>query len=128
MAIPEVTPGGKALKYFSSLRLDIRRSEFIREENDIIGIKSNVKVVKSKVSAPYKVASLDIIYGSGISKINEILDLSVSLDLIKKSGSWYSYQNKQIAQGKDKTRDFLIQNKDIANKLEKDIKKNFNLN
>ncbi|WP_153369130.1 recombinase RecA [Candidatus Phytoplasma sacchari] len=124
---PEVTPGGKALKYFASLRLDIRRTELIRDDNDIVGIKSNVKVVKSKVSCPFKVAHIEIIYGVGISKTSEILDLSVFLNFIKKNGSWYSYQNKQIAQGKEKTKEFLIKNKDILDKLEKDIKKNFNL-
>ncbi|RAM57942.1 recombinase RecA [Candidatus Phytoplasma oryzae] len=124
---PEITPGGKALKYFASLRLDIRRAEFIREDNNVVGIRSNVKVVKSKVSCPFKVASLDILYGLGISKINEILDLSVFLNFIQKNGSWYSYQEKKIAQGKEKTREFLSKNKDIINKLEKDIKKHFNL-
>ncbi|WBL31546.1 recombinase RecA [Candidatus Phytoplasma sacchari] len=124
---PEVTPGGKALKYFASLRLDIRRTELIRDDNDIVGIKSNVKVVKSKVSCPFKVAHIEIIYGVGISKTSEILDLSVFLNFIKKNGSWYSYQNKQIAQGKEKTKEFLIKNKNILDKLEKDIKKNFNL-
>lgn len=124
---PEVTPGGKALKYFASLRLDIRKSEFIREEDNIIGIKSNVKIVKSKVSCPFKIASLEILYGKGISKISEILDLSVLLNFIKKSGSWYSYENNQIAQGKEKTKEFLIQNMDITNKLEESIKKKLNL-
>jgi recombination protein RecA len=124
---PETTPGGKALKYFSSLRLDIRKTEFIRENNNIIGIRSNVKIVKSKVSSPFKVASLDIIYGKGISRIGEILDLSVSLNLIKKSGSWFYYQNQQIAQGREKVKEFLAKNKDITDKLENEIKKYFDL-
>ncbi|WEK82521.1 MAG: recombinase A [Candidatus Phytoplasma pruni] len=109
---PEVTPGGKALKYFASLRLDIRKSEFIKEDGAFIGIRSNVKVVKSKVSSPFKVAQLEIMYGKGIAKEGEILDLAVDLELVQKSGAWYSYQNKHIGQGKEKAKEFLLQNPD----------------
>ncbi|WP_341266653.1 recombinase RecA [Candidatus Phytoplasma fraxini] len=124
---PEVTPGGKALKYFSSLRLDIRRTEFIKEDNNIIGIKSNVKIVKSKISSPFKIASFEIIYGQGISKIGEILDLSIALDFIEKSGSWFAYQNKNIGQGRDKAKEFLVQNTKITQELENKIKKHYKL-
>ncbi|MEC4558924.1 MAG: recombinase RecA ['Conium maculatum' witches'-broom phytoplasma] len=101
---PEVTPGGKALKYFASLRLDIIKSEFIKEDGTFIGIRSNVKVVKSKVSSPFKVAQLEIMYGKGIAKEGEILDLAVDLELVQKSGAWYSCQNKHIGQGKEKAK------------------------
>ncbi|MDV3167823.1 MAG: recombinase RecA [Candidatus Phytoplasma stylosanthis] len=124
---PEVTPGGKALKYFASLRLDIRRSEFIKNDNQFIGIRSNVKIVKSKVSSPFKVASFEIIYGQGISKIGEILDLAVNMDLIQKNGSWFSYKNEKIGQGRETVKEFLIKNKEITQELEIQIKKSFNL-
>ncbi|QTX02763.1 recombination protein [Candidatus Phytoplasma luffae] len=124
---PEVTPGGKALKYFASVRLDIRKAEFIKEDNKIIGIRSNVKITKSKISSPFKVASFEIMYGKGISKTGELLDLAVNLDLIKKSGSWFSYQDKQIGQGKEKAKEFLSQNKKIADELENKIKKHYKL-
>ncbi|WP_323847862.1 MAG: recombinase RecA [Phytoplasma sp.] len=124
---PEVTPGGKALKYFASLRLDIRRAELIKEENNIIGIRSNVKIVKSKISSPFKMASFDIIYGKGISKIGELLDLSIDLGFIEKSGSWFAYQNKNIGQGREKAKEFLSQNTKIAEELENKIKKHHKL-
>ncbi|MDV3196188.1 MAG: recombinase RecA [Candidatus Phytoplasma stylosanthis] len=124
---PEVTPGGKALKYFASLRLDIRRAEFIKNDNQFIGIRSNVKIVKSKVSSPFKVASFEIIYGQGISKIGEILDLAVNMDLIQKNGSWFSYKNEKIGQGREIVKEFLIKNKEITQELEIQIKKSFNL-
>ncbi|MDV3198058.1 MAG: recombinase RecA [Vigna little leaf phytoplasma] len=124
---PETTPGGKALKYFASLRLDIRRSEFIKENNTIIGIKSYVKIVKSKISSPFKGVFLDIIYGEGISKIGELLDLAVKLDLIQKSGTWYSFKEKKIGQGRDKVKEFLLQNIEIAQDLETKVKKHFGL-
>ncbi|MGE9276819.1 MAG: recombinase RecA [Candidatus Phytoplasma pruni] len=124
---PEVTPGGKALKYFASLRLDIRKSEFIKEDGTFIGIRSNVKVVKSKVSSPFKVAQLEIMYGKGIAKEGEILDLAVDLELVQKSGAWYSYQNKHIGQGKEKAKEFLLQNPEIAKSLEEQIKKSYKL-
>lgn len=124
---PETTPGGKALKYFSSLRLDIRRSDIIKEEDKIIGIKSNVKIIKSKISSPFKSALIEIIYGKGISKIGELLDLSVKLNFVKKSGSWYSFQDKQIGQGREKSKEFFVQNPDIVKELETKIKKHFGL-
>ncbi|MGI3136384.1 MAG: recombinase RecA [Candidatus Phytoplasma vitis] len=124
---PEVTPGGKALKYFASIRIDIRRTEFIKENNNILGIRTNAKIVKSKISSPFKVASFDIVYGRGISKIGEILDLAVELDLIEKNGSWFSYHKENIAQGKEKAKEFLIKNKKIADELEQKIKKHYSL-
>ncbi|WP_186390718.1 recombinase RecA [Candidatus Phytoplasma pini] len=124
----ETTPGGKALKYFASLRLDIRRTEYIKDNNNnILGIKSNVKVVKSKVSSPFKKATLEIIYNQGISRQGEILDLAVELDLIQKSGTWYNYKNKPIGQGKEKVKEFLEQNPNIAKDLEMKIKQKHNL-
>ncbi|MFR0367983.1 recombinase RecA [Candidatus Phytoplasma palmae] len=124
---PEITPGGKALKYFSSLRLDIRKTEFLKEENKIIGFKSNVKIVKSKVSSPFKIASLEIIYGEGISKTGEILDLSIELDLIQKNGSWYNYKDQKIGQGREKVKDFLNKNVKVLEELKNKIQKHNNL-
>ncbi|MDO8167952.1 recombinase RecA [Candidatus Phytoplasma melaleucae] len=124
----ETTPGGKALKYFASLRLDIRRtSEFIKDNNNIIGIKSNIKIVKSKICSPLKTVSVDIFYGKGISKIGEILDLSVGLNLIQKNGMWYSFREQNIGQGKEKAKEFLIKNTVIAHELETQIRKHHNL-
>ncbi|MDC9031999.1 recombinase RecA [Columbia Basin potato purple top phytoplasma] len=124
---PEVTPGGKALKYFASLRLDVRKSEFIKEDNKVVGIRSNVKIVKSKVSSPFKVANFEIMYGKGISRIGELLDLAVNLGFIEKNGSWFSYQNTKIGQGREKTKEFLIKNNKISDELETKIKKHYNL-
>ncbi|MDO8059030.1 recombinase RecA ['Crotalaria aegyptiaca' phytoplasma] len=125
----EVTPGGKGLKFFTSVRLDVRKtSELIKDNDQVIGVKTNVRIVKSKVCPPYKTVSFDILYGKGISKISEILDLAVSLNLIKKNGMWYSYNEQQIGQGREKAREFLMKNSDLANKLELTIRQYYNLN
>ncbi|MFP7699756.1 MAG: recombinase RecA [Candidatus Phytoplasma pyri] len=126
---PEVTTGGKALKFFCSLRLDIRRTaEKIKNNNDeIIGVKSNIKIVKSKVSTPFKTATIDIIYGKGISKIGEILDLAVDLNLIKRNGAWYNYKDENIAQGKENAKIFLQKNLEIYNFLEEQIRKKYKI-
>ena len=122
---PETTPGGKALKYYSSVRLDIRRGEQIKNNSEILGNKTNIKVVKNKVAPPFKTTTIEIIYGQGISRLGEIIDLSVEHGIIEKSGSWYAYQGNKIGQGKENVKQYLNQNKplqiEIENKLRKKI-------
>jgi recombination protein RecA len=120
---PEVTPGGRALKFYSSLRLDIRRIDSIKSGTDVIGNRVKVKVVKNKVAPPFKIAEFDIMYGKGISKEGSILDLATEIGIIVKSGSWYSYKNERIGQGRENAKLFLMQNMDLLAKIEKEIKK-----
>ncbi len=120
---PEVTPGGRALKFYSSLRLDIRRIDSIKSGTDVIGNRVKVKVVKNKVASPFKIAEFDIMYGKGISKEGSILDLATEIGIIVKSGSWYSYKNERIGQGRENAKLFLMQNVDLLAKIEKEIKK-----
>ncbi len=120
---PEVTPGGRALKFYSSLRLDIRRIDSIKSGTDIVGNRVKVKVVKNKVAPPFKIAEFDIMYGKGISKEGSILDLATEIGIIVKSGSWYSYKNERIGQGRENAKLFLMQNIDLLTKIEKEIKK-----
>ena len=119
---PETTSGGRALKFYASVRIDIRRTEAIKQGADIIGNTCRVKIVKNKVSAPFKQCEIDIIYGQGISKEGEILDRAVELGLIKKSGSWFEYNGAKIAQGRDSAKAYLKDNEDIANELLEKIK------
>ena len=115
---PETTPGGNALKYYASVRLDIRRVETIKDGNEASGNHTRVKVVKNKVAPPFKVAEFDILYGKGISKESEIIDIAVNLDIIQKSGSWFYYGEQRLAQGKDNVRILLDENKDLALEIE----------
>ena len=119
---PEVTPGGRALKYYSSVRLDIRRIDNIKEGTDIVGSRTRVRVVKNKVAPPFKSAEFDIMYGKGISREGSILDMGADLGIIVKSGSWYSYNDERIGQGRENAKVFLMQNLDVVNKVEKEIK------
>lgn len=119
---PETTPGGRALKFYSSVRLDIRKSEAIKVGTDIVGNKVNVKVVKNKVAPPFKIASIEIMYGEGISYVGEILDLSVDYDLIQKSGSWFSYNGEKIGQGKETAKTYLKEHPELMNDLSEKIK------
>ncbi|MFI3260328.1 MAG: recombinase RecA [bacterium] len=114
---PEVTPGGRALKFYSSIRLDIRRGEQIKIGDQISGNKTNIKVVKNKVAPPFKIASVDIVYGEGISKEGELIDLASDINVIDKSGAWYAYNEKKIGQGKENTKLFLKENKDIFEEI-----------
>lgn len=114
---PETTSGGRALKFYASVRIDIRRSEAIKDGNDIVGNTVNIKVVKNKVAPPFKSCHVDIIYGRGISKEGEILDLSIENGLIKKSGSWYEYNGERIGQGRETAKEFLKKNEAIFNDL-----------
>jgi recombination protein RecA len=119
---PETTTGGNALKFYSSIRIDIRRSSQIKEGEDVIGNNIKVKVVKNKVAPPFKKAEFDIMYGEGISKVGEILDLAVELNLIKKSGSWFSYGETKLGQGRDAVKQIIKDNKELMNELEQKIK------
>lgn len=119
---PETTTGGRALKFYASVRLDIRRSEAIKDGSNIIGNTVNVKVVKNKVAPPFKACHVDIIYGKGISKISEVLDLATEYGYIKKSGSWYEYDANRIGQGREKAKEFIENNPDIFTSLVELIK------
>ena len=119
---PETTSGGRALKFYASVRIDIRRTEAIKQGSDIIGNTCRVKIVKNKVSAPFKQCEIDIIYGQGISKEGEILDRAVEMGLIKKAGSWFEYNGQKIAQGRDSAKAYIKENEDVANELLEKIK------
>ncbi|MGL4949929.1 MAG: recombinase RecA [Anaeroplasmataceae bacterium] len=114
---PETTTGGRALKFYSSVRLEIRRGEQIKDGTNAIGNKANVKVVKNKVAPPFKTCEVEIIYGEGISKISEVIDLCTKREIINKSGSWYSYNDEKIGQGKDKVKEYLLSNPNLYDEI-----------
>ena len=118
---PETTPGGRALKFYSSVRLDVRKKDPIKEGGEIIGNLTRVKVVKNKVAPPFREAEFDIMYGEGISREGEIIDLAVKLGIIKKSGSWYSYEGNRIGQGRDKVKQYLKENPDVREQIAKQV-------
>ena len=124
---PETTPGGKALKYYASVRLDIRRGEQIKQGTDIIGNKTNIKVVKNKVAPPFRTTSVDIMYGEGVSKLGEIVDMSADIGLIEKSGAWYSYNGDKIGQGRENVKQFLKDNPELCEQLETEIRKHYGI-
>ena len=119
---PETTTGGNALKFYASVRLDIRRIGSIKKGEEVIGSETKVKVVKNKVSPPFKTAEFDILYGEGISREGEIVDMGVIAKIVEKSGSWYAYQGEKIGQGKDNAREFLRENPDVAREIENKIR------
>ncbi|MGA9588280.1 MAG: DNA recombination/repair protein RecA, partial [Salegentibacter sp.] len=120
---PETTTGGNALKFYASVRLDIRRSTQIKDSNsNVMGNKTRVKVVKNKVAPPFKTAEFDIMYGEGVSKIGEIIDIGVDYEIIKKSGSWFSYEDTKLGQGRDAVKTILKDNPDLMEELEEKIK------
>src|SRR5499427_896952 len=119
---PETTTGGNALKFYASVRLDIRRVGAIKKGDEVIGSETRVKVVKNKVAPPFKTADFEILYGVGISREGEIVDLGVKQNIIEKSGAWFSYKGDRIGQGKENAREFLINNKDIASEIEKEVR------
>ena len=121
---PETTTGGNALKFYSSVRLDVRRIESIKEGGNVIGNKTRVKVVKNKVAPPFREAVFEIMYGQGISKWGELVDLAVQMDIIQKSGSWFSMGDERIGQGANSVKDYLIANPDIAEKVEAQVREN----
>ena len=119
---PETTTGGNALKFYSSIRLDIRRSTQLKDGDEVKGYRGKVKVVKNKVAPPFRMAEFDVMYGKGISKIGEILDLGVELNILKKSGSWFSYGETRLGQGRDSIKNLLLDNPELTEELEKKIK------
>jgi len=119
---PETTTGGKALKFYASVRLDVRRIETLKDGTDAVGNRTRVKVVKNKVSPPFKQAEFDILYGKGISREGSLIDMGVDQGFIRKSGSWYTYEGEQLGQGKENARNYLTENPDVANEIEKKIK------
>ena len=118
---PETTTGGRALKFYSSVRLDVRRIEALKDGTDVVGNRTRVKVVKNKVAAPFKQAEFDIMYGKGISREGSLIDVGVEQSIIRKSGAWYTYDGDQLGQGKEKAREFLKENPDVAAEIEKKI-------
>ncbi|WP_281887533.1 recombinase RecA [Paenibacillus sp. YYML68] len=124
---PETTPGGRALKFYSSIRLDVRRVETIKQGNDMVGNRTKIKVVKNKVAPPFKQAEIDIMYGEGISREGSLVDIATEMDIIQKSGAWYSYNNDRLGQGRENAKQFLKENVHIADAIEKKIRENSNL-
>ncbi len=121
---PEVTPGGRAMKFYASVRLDIRKIETLKSGTDVIGSRTRVKVVKNKLAPPFKEAEFDIMYGQGISREGEILDIAVTLGIVQKSGAWFSYEGSKLGQGRDNSKQFIADNPELAAKLEDLIKEN----
>lgn len=119
---PETTPGGRALKFYSTIRLDVRRGEQIKQGDQVIGNRTNVKVVKNKVAPPFKTASVDIMYGEGVSREGEIVDIASDLNIVEKSGAWYSYNGEKIGQGKENVKTLLKENTDLREDLEHKIR------
>jgi recombination protein RecA len=119
---PETTTGGKALKFYASVRMDVRRIETLKDGTDAVGNRTRVKVVKNKMASPFKQAEFDILYGKGISREGSLIDMGVDQGFIRKSGSWFTYEGEQLGQGKENARNFLLQNTDAANEIEKKIK------
>jgi recombination protein RecA len=119
---PETTTGGNALKFYASVRLDIRRTGSIKKGEDVIGNETKVKVVKNKVASPFKTAEFDILYGEGISRLGEVLDLGVASNIIEKSGAWFAYNGEKIGQGRDNSREFLRENPSLATEIENKVR------
>ena len=122
---PETTTGGRALKFYASVRLDIRKIENIKQDGEIVGNRARVKVVKNKVAPPFREAEFDIVYGKGISKEGNILDMAVNLDIIEKSGSWFSYNGEKIGQGRENVKQYLHDNPKVMEEVEKKVRENF---
>lgn len=124
---PETTPGGRALKFYSSVRLEVRRAETLKQGNDMVGNKTKIKVVKNKVAPPFKTAEVDIMYGEGISKEGEIIDMGSDLDIIQKSGSWYSYNEERLGQGRENAKQFLKENVELRKEIQVKIRDHYKL-
>ena len=123
---PETTPGGRALKFYSSVRLDVRKVETLKRADQVIGSRTKVKVVKNKVAPPFREAEFDIMYGEGISKEGNILDIAANLDIINKSGAWFSYEGQRLAQGRDNAKQYLKDNPKVMEEIEKKVRASFN--
>jgi recombination protein RecA len=124
---PETTTGGRALKFYSSVRVDIRRIAAIKDGDQVVGSRTKIKVVKNKVAAPFREAEFDIMYGEGISREGDMLDLAVNNNIVEKSGAWFSYKGERIGQGRENAKAFLKDNKDIAARIEAEVRKTLGL-
>jgi recombination protein RecA len=124
---PETTTGGRALKFYSSVRIDIRRIAAVKEGDVVVGSRTKVKIVKNKVAAPFREAEFDILYGEGISREGDVLDLAVTHNIVEKSGAWYSYDGERIGQGRENTRSFLKENKDTFAKMDAALRQRLNI-
>lgn len=124
---PEVTPGGRALKFYSSVRLDIRKGEAIKEGDQVIGNKTKIKVVKNKVAPPFKTLEVDIMYGKGVSREGELLDIGSDIDIVEKSGAWYSYNGEKIGQGKENAKKYLVEYPEVLEEIDTKIRKHYGL-
>ena len=119
---PETTPGGRALKFYSSVRLDVRKIDNLKDGTDVVGSRVRVKVVKNKLAPPFRLAEFDIIYGQGISREGSLIDVGVAMEIIKKSGAWFTYEGEQLGQGKENARAFLKEHADVAAEIDRKIR------
>ena len=124
---PETTPGGKALKFYTSVRLDIRRIAQIKKGDETVGARTRVKVVKNKVASPFKTAEFDILFGEGISRHGEIIDMGVTANILEKSGAWYAYKGEKIGQGRDNAREFLRENPELSVEIENKVRESLGI-
>lgn len=124
---PETTPGGRALKFYATIRLDVRKVDNIKQDSNIVGSRIRIKVVKNKVAPPFKQAEVDIMYGEGISREGSLLDIGTNINIIEKSGSWYSYGDLRLGQGRENAKQYLKEHKELADEIEQKIRENFNL-
>ncbi|SDH54655.1 recombinase RecA [Alteribacillus bidgolensis] len=124
---PETTPGGRALKFYSSVRLEVRRAETLKQGNEMVGNKTRIKIVKNKVAPPFKQAEVDIMYGEGISREGSILDIASELDIVQKSGAWYSYDGDRLGQGRENAKQYLKEHKEVTAAIEESIREHYNL-
>ncbi len=125
---PETTTGGRALKFYASIRLDVRKIDVIKQGDSILGSRTRVKVAKNKVASPFKQCEFDIMYGTGISKVGELVDIGSNLDIIKKSGAWYSYNDERLGQGRENVKQYFLENPALMNEIELKVREYFNIN
>jgi recombination protein RecA len=119
---PETTPGGRALKFYSSVRLDVRKIENLKDGTEVVGSRTRVKVVKNKVAPPFRQCEFDIMYGKGVSAEGSLLDVGVDLEIVKKSGAWFTYEGEQLGQGRENARQFLVENADVREEIERRVR------
>ncbi len=124
---PETTTGGRALKFYSSIRMDVRRIESLKQSGEIIGNRTRIKIVKNKVAPPFKEAEFDIMFGKGISKEGDLLDLAADIDVVNKAGAWYAYNGEKIGQGRENAKNYLVENRDVCAEIEAKVREHFNL-
>ena len=124
---PETTPGGRALKFYSTVRLEVRKAELIKNGSEVIGSRAKIKVVKNKVAPPFKEALVDIVYGKGISKVGELVDMAADLDIVNKAGSWYSYGEARIGQGREAAKQYLLDNPEVQAEIEARVRAHYKI-